>query len=73
MFEPNDPNWAFTVGTLGQYIYDSANSVQFELDISEKNNLIINILKYCGIIIRDPEIIQTAEAEAQQTSINEKS
>jgi hypothetical protein len=73
LFEPNDPNWAFTVGTLGQYIYDSANSVQFELDISEKNNLIINILKYCGIIIRDPEIIQTAEAEAQQTSINEKS
>ena len=73
LFEPNDPNWAFTVGTLGQYIYDSANSVQFELDVSEKNNLIINILKYCGIIIRDPEIIQTAEAEAQQTSINEKS
>ena len=73
LFEPNDASWAFTVGTLGQYIYDSTNSVQFELDISEKNNLIINILKYCGIIIRDPEIIQTAEAEAQQTSINEKS
>tara|TARA_B110000459_G_scaffold500_1_gene537 strand:- start:1806 stop:2567 length:762 start_codon:yes stop_codon:yes gene_type:complete len=73
LFTPSTPNWAFTVGTLGQYIYDGPQSTQFELDVSEKSNLIINILKYCGIIIRDPEIIQTAEAEAQQTSINEKS
>ena len=54
MFEPNDPNWAFTVGTLGQYIYDTlVILVKFELDTSEQtNNLIMNILKYCGIIIR---------------------
>ena len=73
IFNPSTPNWAFTVGTLGQYLYDSGNSVDFELDISEQTNLIISILKYAGIIIRDPEIIQTAAQEAQQVSANEKS
>ena len=73
LFVPTVPNWAFTVGTLGQYVYDAANSVNFELDISEQTNLITQILKYCGIIINDPTIIQAAEQEAQQVSINEKS
>jgi hypothetical protein len=41
--------------------------------VSEQNNLIVNILKYCGIIINDPTIIQAAAQEAQQISINEKS
>ena len=73
LFTPSTPNWAFTVGTLGQYVYDGPQSTQFELDVSEQTNLIINILKYCGIIINDPTIIQTAAAEAQQVETNEKS
>ena len=48
-------------------------STNFELDISEQTTIITNILKYCGIIIRDPEIVQSAQAEAQQVEINEKS
>jgi hypothetical protein len=67
------PNWSFTVGTLGQYLYDSTNSINFELDTSEQTNLIIQILKYCGIIINDPQIIQTASIEAQEASANQKS
>ena len=73
IFSPTSPSWKFTVGTLGQYIYDIGPSVDFELDVSEQTNLIINILKYCGIIIRDPEIVQAASQEAQQVEINEKS
>ena len=73
VFQPNDPKWSFTIGTLGQYVYDSANSIQFELDTSEQISLITNILKYCGIIINDPTIIQTAAAEAQEATANEKS
>ena len=73
VFKPNDPTWAFTVGTLGQYIYNNTTSVQFELDTSEQTNLISQILKYCGIIINDPTVIQQAAQEAQQVSINEKS
>mgnify|MGYP003665456692 CR=1 FL=1 len=70
---PTNPVWSFTVGTLGQYIYNLNLSVDFELDISEQTNLIIGILKYCGIIIRDPEIVQAASQEAKQVEINEKS
>jgi hypothetical protein len=73
LFKPTIPSWGFTVGSLGQYLYSSATSVNFELDVSEQSSLIINILKYCGIIINDPTIIQAAAQEAQQASINEKS
>jgi hypothetical protein len=69
---PTDPLWAFTTGTLGQYLYDLNNSINFQLDISEQTNLIIGILKYAGVIIRDPEIIQTATQEAAKVQQNEK-
>ncbi len=72
LFTPVTPEWKFTVGSLGQYVY-STTSVNFELDISEQTNLIIGILKYCGLIINDPTIIQSAAAEAQETEQNIKS
>jgi hypothetical protein len=72
LFTPTVPEWKFTVGSLGQYVY-STTSVNFELDISEQTNLIIGILKYCGLIINDPTIIQSAAAEAQETEQNIKS
>ena len=72
LFAPSAPSWGFTVGTLGQYIYNSATSVNFELDIAEQNNLIINILKYAGIIINNPQIVQAATQESQQEEINLK-
>ena len=73
LFRPVNPVWGFTIGTLGQYTYNATTSTNFELDISEQTNIITNVLKYCGIIIKDPEIVQSAQAEAQQTSNNEKS
>ena len=75
LFTPTSPLWSFTVGTLGQYLFNNTAGafVDFELDVSEQTNIITNILKYCGIIINDPTIIQVASQEAQQTSINEKS
>jgi hypothetical protein len=73
LFRPTNPVWGFDVGTLGQYTYNATTSTNFELDVSEQTNLIINILKYCGIIISDPNIVQQAQAEAQQVETNEKS
>lgn len=70
---PTTPNWAFTIGGLGQYIYDPNASINFELDISEQTNIIVNVLKYFGIIINNPTVIQVAEQEAQKVKINEKS
>ena len=71
--KPSIPNWGFTVGTLGQYVYNSATSANFELDTSEQTNLIIGILKYSGVIINDQTIIQTATQEAMKAEQNEKS
>jgi hypothetical protein len=71
---PLNPSWGFTVGqSLGQYIYNPSTSINFELDSSEQTNLIVNILKYCGIIINNPTIIQAAAQEAAKVEANEKS
>tara|TARA_R100000951_G_scaffold95326_1_gene84339 strand:- start:684 stop:1499 length:816 start_codon:yes stop_codon:yes gene_type:complete len=72
LLTPSRPQWNFTVGSLGQYIY-SGSSVDFQLDISEKTNIITNILKYAGVIVNDPTVIQVAEQEAKSVEINTKS
>jgi len=79
--KPIDPIWGFTIGTKGQYIftnsyYDPSNgtgSIDFELHESEQVNVILRILSYAGIIIRDPQIVQAAAREVQQNEINQKS
>jgi len=73
LMQPTPPSWGFIVGPQGQYLFNGGSSVNFELDISEKTNIITNILKYCGIIIKDPTIIQTAEQESKSVEANLKS
>lgn len=69
---PRNPKWGYNVGSLGQYDYSSAASVNFELIAEEQNKLVIEILKYCGVVIKDPQIVQIAAQQAQQEEINEK-
>lgn len=80
--KPIPPIWGFNVGTLGQYLYNSTifnantaptGSRNFEIHISEQNSLILKILLYAGIVIRDPQIIQAASQQVQAEEINEKS
>jgi len=47
-------------------------STQFEIDSIDQTELILNILKYCGIVIRDPQIIQSASQVAMAEDQNEK-
>ena len=80
--KPKDVVWAFSIGTAGQYVYEptatgtgvipSAGSTQFEIDSSQQTQVILEILKYSGIIIRDPQIIQAAQQELAQEEANEK-
>lgn len=65
--------WAYSVGGLGQYNYNSGASFDFELLPEEQTNVILRILQYSGIIIRDPQIVQAAASEIQQNEINKKS
>ena len=71
--KPLNVVWNFTLGNLGQYNYTSTGSQNFELLPSEQVNVILKILQYSGIIVRDPQIVQAASAEIQQNDINAKS
>lgn len=80
--KPLDPVWGFTVGSRGQYIYNPAayspgtpatGSRNFELHESEQTRVIIKILVYAGIIIKDPQIVQAAAQQSQLEDINSKS
>ena len=71
--KPNNIVWAFDVGGLGQYQNIAANSVDFELHESEQSEVILKVLLYAGIVIRDPKIVQTAAAQVQADEVNKKS
>ena len=71
--KPLDVVWGFTTGGAGQYIWSPTTSRSFELEQSEQVNVILKILQYSGIVIRDPQIIQAASAEVAQNEANKKS
>ena len=78
---PSNVYWGYTIGSVGQFSYNNSlyspsnpnGSLNFQLDISEQTNIILNILKYCGMIISDGNIIQAAMNEIQQNKVNLKS
>ena len=72
--KPTDPVWGYTVnGTTGAYIYNAGTSTDFEIDDTDQTDIIIKILGYCGIIIRDPQVLQAAGGLIQQDELMEKS
>lgn len=81
--KPLPPVWGFILGSRGQYLYDagpynpgspvSTGSRDFELDNGEQTNIILRVLMYAGIIIKDPSIVQVAAQQVQAEQINSKS
>lgn len=72
--KPADVIWGFTLNPLlGNYVYSSSASVQFELDNTEQVEVILRILAYSGIVIRDPQIVQAAQQAVQAEEVNSKS
>lgn len=83
MRKPADVVWAYEVGARGQFIWDgtpgavgpfipATGSVDFEIDDSQQTEVIISILKYAGVVIRDPQIVQAASQELAQQEANTK-
>ena len=70
--KPTDPVWGFTVNSVGAYIYNAGTSTNFEIEDSNQTDVILNILKYAGVVIRDPQIVQAASQELAQNEANTK-
>jgi hypothetical protein len=74
--KPLNVQWNFTLGPGNSYIFNSAaqgGSVNFELSSTEQTSVILKVLLYAGIVIRDPQIVQAASQQIQQEEINQKS
>tara|TARA_B100000575_G_scaffold285647_1_gene281229 strand:+ start:7541 stop:8284 length:744 start_codon:yes stop_codon:yes gene_type:complete len=81
--KPKDVVWAYGIGDLDQYIWDkvydgggtiipSSGSQNFELSETFQTEVILEVLKYSGVIIKDPQIIQAASQELQANEANQK-
>ena len=75
--KPRDVVWAYSVNaTLGNYVYaptatgtgivPTTGSQDFEISSNQQTEAILGILKYAGVVIRDPQIIQEASRELAQ-------
>jgi hypothetical protein len=71
---PADIKWTYSIGTLGQFEYDSngAGAQGFELSVTEQTDVITRVLAYAGVIINDPTIIQVASQQIQAEEQNSK-
>ena len=66
--KPSVPKWGYLMvnGAQGSPVYNSLTTTDFELHPGDEAEVIIKILGYTGISIRDPEVIQSAQAEMAQ-------
>jgi len=67
--KPISPVWHYTVGSVGQYIFDPVSngvSKDFEISDIDQTELITKILMYAGVVVRDQEIVQAAAGLSNQ-------
>ena len=63
---PTDPVWNSTVDSNGALTFTSDGAVDFTLHSSSEVDLVLEILRYTGVVIKDPSVIQSATAETAQ-------
>jgi hypothetical protein len=66
-------NAVVTLTSSSIYNGTTFGSTQFEIDNTDQTEIVLNILKYSGIVIRDPQIINSAQQMAMAEDQNEKS
>ena len=69
--KPTTVAWGYAV-VLGNALYNSTNSTDFELHPSEENTLVMKILELAGIAMNKPEITQIAMNKNAQETQQEK-
>tara|TARA_R100000329_G_scaffold149283_1_gene139645 strand:+ start:340 stop:1086 length:747 start_codon:yes stop_codon:yes gene_type:complete len=70
---PNEPIYDSTAFDPATDSYDAiAKSYDFQLHASEENNLIIKILSYAGVIIKQADIAGFAQGKEQQLQATEQ-
>ena len=70
--KPNSVTWASQT-VAGNALYNASASTDFELHASEETNLVLKILLYAGVSIKDPNIAQLADAKETKKLTQEKS
>ena len=69
---PKDPKWTYTSLSAGEALFNqSATDYQdFELPENDEVNLIVKILQYAGVSIREEELVQIAKTEEVQNNLD---
>ena len=57
---------------LGEALYDASQAVDFELHESEETELVIKILEFAGLLVKDIGLYQIANQIEGQTNQQEK-
>ena len=82
--KPIRPKWGYVLnGTIPYYdptVFDpatdsydvAAKSYNFELHPSEENNLVVNILNYAGVVIKQADVAGFARGKEQQNAATEQ-
>ena len=72
--KPADVIWNFEIPS-GQnyYQYIASGSQDFELDVSEQPEVIIKVLLYAGVVVKDYNLVNLAAQQVQAEQINQKS
>jgi len=81
---PARPKWGYVLNQTIPYYdstlfdplvdsYDtSAKSLNFELHPSEENNLVVSILNYAGVVIKQIDVAGFAQGKEQQNAATEQ-
>ena len=70
--KPKAVNWAYEE-VDGVALYNANDTVDFEIHESDEPNLVIKILSYSGIIVREYDVTNVADAKENKMLTQEKS
>ena len=69
---PRDPKWTYITLVSGEPVFDQSqlDYSDFELPIEDEYKLVLKILSYCGVSIREGEVVQYAIGQETENKNN---